>query len=768
MTSLSTNNSHAKNVVATFDYCVGRLDRIHKASWLDGSINSSHSGCRANTVWLFSKHFIYLSTIFALTFIIDGGASYIGFTDEEFYEEYGLYYVVEAIYFILGNFAFYSYFMVFSIKHPPLFTCNFNYSGLTCGLIKTQSQFIEFQHLVISFFIYIVFNSITMYFFVVKYSKQISIHTNFLDFECEIFECEYFEYFYAYMLILVPFGSPVLHSLILLFLGFILKYIRVSHDYTDINDHESESKQPITRSNSITNDHDGDHDHANDHPSFLPDQQQNNNSVEMTQLELSPMTTTTTDATVNDNNNNNNKRCNDSQLQCNASDSDCCNQQIVQVVEATDYGYVKAASRSPERQGSLSLDGQVGYKLGSYYQVNYDYDVYLKLLIHFTVLWILWLLFGCISFIMNNMHDEILEHWWDYFYYGWLISTSLFKFILKKIVRRVDKLRILVSIDKCNFRYKFGSDDEVTILDTTDSTHNNNNNNNNNDNDKSQLVSQSHTIVPLHDDNTSGKERFDHLLDGSNADELESECGDSEDCEKCNQCKDQVVIFSLEWVVEVLLSLIYWYGYRQYTMLFLLKLIDTQSVSAVGLTFITHIVSEILQTYKVTRFYFDWSSKMQNKLIDKVEHYHCNEWQLKIVKTFMDDSTEKQWIIRNSIDIIIRFCISVITALWLFIWNVIAMKAEYDWSDDYLAKAMWFTLVSFGSEFICFVFLIVFVYKQNGENLMELYYKVVWQKKKNGKYYHRYYYVGAWIISGLFVHGTIHKLCFSFLAVGSE
>ena len=151
------------------------------------------------------------------------------------------------------------------------------------------------------------------------------------------------------------------------------------------------------------------------------------------------------------------------------------------------------------------------------------------------------------------------------------------------------------------------------------------------------------------------------------------------------------VIMSFEWITELIMSIIYWANYRYFLTYYMPFLNLDQFI----FTILLHLLSEAFKTIICkTRF----SYQLYNKYINNI---------LKIVLNIDDDCNYSQWLVRYSIDIMVRIYSSVLTAIyqiaWLFYIGKINFKSIYQFNNNQFNKALNFNIIALVVDIVIFV-----------------------------------------------------------------
>ena len=241
--------------------------------------------------------------------------------------------------------------------------------------------------------------------------------------------------------------------------------------------------------------------------------------------------------------------------------------------------------------------------------------------------WFIWMIYCGIFYFLNFPNDKVVLKHWEIYYYIGTITNSFFKWVCKKIARRIDVQRIKLLRNRNNFQ----------------------------NNNKS--VGQSTDVIDDHDN--------------------------------CNS-----MIFSYEWIAELQYSAVYWFWFRWIMIVHFRALSTFEIVSTMGI----HLGSESFQTaFKLTPFYYkhhnDIAIWLKNQCTHWVDDDNYNVYDDNCIKRFLfwlnlqlfDDSNELEWIIRNTIDIGIRFKVSLMSGIYFVLLIFIGGKQyamiEFEYSE---------------------------------------------------------------------------------------
>ena len=117
-----------------------------------------------------------------------------------------------------------------------------------------------------------------------------------------------------------------------------------------------------------------------------------------------------------------------------------------------------------------------------------------------------------------------------------------------------------------------------------------------------------------------------------------------------------------------------------------------------------HLFCEFVETsVKLSQFYFDKTAALQ-QYCQKYDALDCGLFGFLRKKIF-DDSTYQMWTIRYSIDIMIRFNISVVTSIWSILRLLIMTESGYNkvYQNDNYYKSIVYAIVVFFAELIYYL-----------------------------------------------------------------
>ena len=223
----------------------------------------------------------------------------------------------------------------------------------------------------------------------------------------------------------------------------------------------------------------------------------------------------------------------------------------------------------------------------------------------------------------------------------------------------------------------------------------------------------------------------------------------------CNKINiDNFYFFSMEWFVEILMSLAYWSQYRY----FILSYIPNLGWDQVFHVLFLHLLSEISQsTIRLSEFYFNQTQKLQHwfviryKLRDKVDKLSIKvRFRNWIIFKFIDGSTFDQWVMRCSVDIMIRFFVCVISGIHIIIYITAFGASGFSdyWKTNNYNHAIYVTIVSTATETLYFLLLYIgFHFFHKDQNIVNNYQYLT-------KYYKRDFVLSV-LVSWMLV-GTTH------------
>ena len=318
---------------------------------------------------------------------------------------------------------------------------------------------------------------------------------------------------------------------------------------------------------------------------------------------------------------------------------------------------------------------------------DYDNEILtmrIKILKYYLCFTIVWLFFLILCHFMIYAQRSKISQYWTTWILLWLTLTSTTKLVLKKIGRCIDCLRIRILILECETHINTPNNDDKLSCSFSD-------------------IKSDSTIKPL------------------------------------NEPRKQVeLIMSVEWIVEILINVLYYAEYRIFIVAdHLVDIEAPQFVLSVSL----HLLSEICQTgVKSTPLYFDLSSRLQNLWQQKISQNKC----VCLFHMFNDDSTLLQWQKRLSIDMMIRLTAGFSTFVWAMIWLAIGWKNYYGLKQKDLWKVIVYCNIGFIVDLLYFV-LIMVIYKKWYNNDLTHSYGAVIKRYKKG-------FLFSWIASSLLIN----------------
>ena len=291
----------------------------------------------------------------------------------------------------------------------------------------------------------------------------------------------------------------------------------------------------------------------------------------------------------------------------------------------------------------------------------------IKIITHLMFYWFVYLIFCLFALFYGNVKYTVFQKNWEEWFLGWIALTSCFKFILKKISRWIDKERVkfmLLQSISTNQHRENGNAYRYSYRSMCSS--------------KSHNYKQSQELQMCKIDSLSQNQTLTNKNYNYNY-----------------NCK----LFCMEWITELLLSLTYWFMYRACYLSYMMSL--NQRGLLVTLILI-HLMSESVETsLRLSKTYFDITDKII-QMISTYDNWSICIFNKRLYKKFLfDDSNYSQWTKRYSIDITIRFCVSIITGVYELIVICIAGKYQtvYDLNtSDKMKKAIEATLISLFGE----------------------------------------------------------------------
>lgn len=290
-------------------------------------------------------------------------------------------------------------------------------------------------------------------------------------------------------------------------------------------------------------------------------------------------------------------------------------------------------------------------KNNNYYgQFEAEYAIIKYLLCYLLI----WMIFGLIYTVIAALQPRfIFEKNWDSFYYSWVILTTIIKFALKKYARKIDRNKI-----KLYYLIKM-------------------NGNISNNNGKQSTIDS--------------------------------------------------YFYSFEWFTEALMSMIYWLFYRNDITWYFIQIGWSWSLSII---LITHFVSEFIEsTLRLTDIYYNYTRRAIEYWysLDDLSIFQstcccnvCNDtckckcqcmssFKMWTNRRMYDDSRLNEWRTRASIDILIRFSVSSVSAFTQMI-NILTLgksrngsKSWYNLDDKTMWIAFEITIIAWLSEFVYFI-----------------------------------------------------------------
>ena len=675
MPSLTTNNKHVRRKVDTCEYFISS-DHIHRKSM------HTDSFFVCNTILVIGITLLCSSVFFIGT--------YLSLFKASFFHDHDIYYYDDYFYWCFGLSFVYTSIMV-HLSHVYPF-----------GSIKLA--------LALSLLIYLIINGIIMSFLIDNFEKSPNGYTHKILFHIgckDYFTCEFFQLFYFYLHVYLPVMSPIIHCLLLLSI-VLMQYlylttfeqclrdccfpsdanrnVRGYQDYSSLFAMQGGSQGSQAggnfKYNYNYNGGGGRNAHnvgtlAGQSPSVTLSLQVEQSSI----LYDSPMVDeyyhhryskdksfnyNYTESNINYNyNHNHNSNDNNSQIKTSTiSNGGSITTPNYNNNNRQSNNYSINTPQTPEN---------INIRHGTVIQHSDVVLQSIRVVLWYLLFWIIFGLFVLFVFFAEMVQVHVLKHHWESWYYSWLLVTSITKWILKKIGRKIDSSHILLCQD-------------INSLKIT-------------------------KLVQMHSSLTAaaaagvraGRGTPRMTLDISNLKEKHG--------------------FSLEWLTELLMSMLYWQVYRQNVAYFLPLL----NFKFFVFTTILHLLSEFCQTtIDLSKWYFNTS----DKIIGNLQEMFNLDYNF-------DDSTYLQWTQRHSIDIVIRFQVSIASAIWEFIAILWFHKKYFPYHGNDLIKSYYYLAIGFGIEFVYFVLVFVINYRLNGISIVQNYSRVWLLHKK--------WFVVAWI-----------------------
>ena len=329
---------------------------------------------------------------------------------------------------------------------------------------------------------------------------------------------------------------------------------------------------------------------------------------------------------------------------------------------------------------------------------NLNFYFYFWLMMYFFV----WALFYTLFWIVAIIKPKLVKKYFDEWYYTFLILTSIVKWLLKRIARKLDCARIQMK--------------QVYFI----QKHSINTKNNNNDN-------------------------FHRI-----------------NIEEFNQMNDNLHIISFELMTEMLVTYVYYGQYRLFLSYYLppftkfaLIMIGhlfsefcqtTVRVSHIWFTYTSKIQLWALpNAWKNRSSLVSWNTQHTLQVSDYFGQYggnyesyersnnsiksiksnnsnnininnnemvtvneepdsYCVAWiKCYIISHFFDDCTYEEWKVRCSIDIITRLVLSLFTGINQCIWLFVFGEQYYAFSRYQVIKSLKYTIISIGFEIVYFI-----------------------------------------------------------------
>eukprot|EP01084_Bolivina_argentea_P232622 392026_1 len=173
---------------------------------------------------------------------------------------------------------------------------------------------------------------------------------------------------------------------------------------------------------------------------------------------------------------------------------------------------------------------------------------------------------------------------------------------------------------------------------------------------------------------------------------------------------------SMELMTELFMSIIYWFAYRELTMYSVPgwnTFLKAQSI---------HMLSEFIATsVRPSEIYYNITKKLQNICCEKKRIHNHNhkesissnsdcvmsvdddDFALKTLVNWKDDSTLSQWKIRHSLDIIMRMIASVVSASAIITQVFLLGSNQYGLTQQKFIRGIEYLVISLLIEVIYFI-----------------------------------------------------------------
>ena len=608
MPSLITNNRHNAEKIATFEYCMPDPTEIASPKCVVKVLKQ-----------LALSMFLYL-----VAFGANGIIDFLGSHNHHMYNSYNLSAIWNYIYPIFGSFFCFTFVMVY-----------------LSNFYHTKHEY--YNGLILSFCIYIVINGTILYFITVDGTNPTKhkgwSETSLFDFGCDWLECENINVYYSYFGIFIPIFSPLFHCFLIFFIIIVRFHCFKSNVISNLRQtfelkkkHKKDKKRNTKKK--------------------AQEQQQQQQQIEQKQKQKQKQ-----------------KQLQQQQQQLETGRNDL-NRSLNPHIQQ--YRYSVSFSSNSNENTNDSLSNDYLQRLKRDMSVNSKemslpaiakkiYEIKISLLGYMFCFWIIWGVFNFGQFLSILLRENIYKNHWDYWFYYWLLLTSINKWILKKIGRKIDQKRIQL----------------LLVYNIT--------------NDESEMK-----------------------------------------------------LYSIEWFVEILMSLKYWNAYRTNLVFFLIY----QPWGVFFSTIISHLISEFIETsIKLSKYFWKQMQIYQN--ITKYDNL-CFGGICKLIRMqIYDDSKYIEWTMRQTVDIVLRFLVSNITVIWWFMFSL-SMPHFYNLSTKYEIISIVYTLISYLSEFGYFVIALYLHYKYHKQNLFAYYYQVFEM--------YQIWFIMSWLASTLVVKNIPHPL----------
>ena len=313
----------------------------------------------------------------------------------------------------------------------------------------------------------------------------------------------------------------------------------------------------------------------------------------------------------------------------------------------------------------------------------------------FVIYWFIWFVLLTFLFILQNL-IPLIDQYWEYWFYTLLVSTSMAKFLLKKIARYIDQNRITMMQSFLVYKsYIYGQQHN----ESNDNNSNKSDDNNYNHNQKDQLIdansNYNYNYNYNYAQNLLREQDFlvsQHRSRRTYSVQTLTATGDKNNhkytvTSTINSTinMDSYIIFSFEWFNECLLSLIYWSIYYWFVSYSLNSYNENRFLFFVA--YGVHLISEICQTTFIFSFVYyrcvDYITKYARKESKNNSNYMCLRRMSRLFKNIINDESNYFEIsVRNSVDIMIRMFSSMTMGICMMILTLCEGKKVVRESDE--------------------------------------------------------------------------------------